>query len=97
MDDLLDQVSQLPRLVNYTPEDIYQDYRLFTTDAGKRVLRHILERGGVFNVPKLVSPVDSHMLAAQRGKRQMALEILAFVYNEPKQKPVKQTNQPKEE
>ena len=68
MNDLLDQLSELPRLTNYTPEDVYQDYhQLFTTDAGKRVLRHILERGGVFNEPKLVSPVDPYMLAAQRG------------------------------
>lgn len=94
MDDLLDQLSQLPRLQNYTAADIYQDYhRLFTSDEGKRVLRHILERGGVFNEPKLISPVDSHMLAAQRGKRQMALEILALVYNEPKAKPNKQTKE----
>lgn len=94
MTDLLDQLSQLPRLLNYTPDDIYHDYHLlFSTDEGKRVLRHILERGGVFNEPKLVSPVDSHMLAAQRGKRQMALEILAFVYNEPKPKPSKQTKE----
>ena len=94
MNDLLDEISQLPRLTNYTAEDVYHDYhRLFTSDEGKRVLRHILERGGVFNEPKLISPIDPCMLAAQRGKRQMALEILAFVYNEPKARPVKQTKE----
>lgn len=90
-DDVLEWVSPLPRLENYTAKDRYSDFRkLFMGSVeGKRVLRYILERGCVFQESALLSPIDSHMLAAQRGKRQLALEILAFTNNEPPERPTK--------
>lgn len=93
MTDILDYLAQLPPLENYTANDRFHDFKkVFTsTPEGKRALRYILERGGVFQAQALASPIDSHMLATHDGKRRMALEILAFVYNEPKGQPPKQT------
>ena len=89
MDDTLEAFAKLPSLgEKYTKEDRYRDFRkTFGGEEGRRVLRYILERGGVFNEPPLISPVDSHMLAAHRGKRQMALEIFACYNNEPPVQP----------
>lgn len=92
-DDLLEYLSQLPQLEGYTEKDRFHDFRkTFTeTPEGKRALRYILQRGCIFQEPKLMSPIDSHMLAAFRGKRQLALEILSFVNNEPPERPTKTT------
>ena len=90
-DNPLEHLEELPSIKNYTNNDRYHDFRkVFTTDEGKRVLRYILERGGVFKEPALVSPIDPCMLAAQRGRRQLALEIMAFTYNEPQEPPKQQ-------
>lgn len=90
MDDTLDALAKLPTLGGkYTKEDRYRDFRKTFGGSveGQRVLRYILERGGVFSEPPLTSPVDSHLLAAHRGKRQMALEIFACYNNEPPVQP----------
>lgn len=87
-DNILEDLATLPSLANYTNKDRYHDFRkTFSSVEGQRVLRYILESGGVFNEPPLVSPVDSHMLAAHRGKRQMALMIFACYNNEPREQP----------
>lgn len=92
-DDILAAMEKLPTLEGYTKKDRYNDFRkLFGgSKEGKRALRYILERGGVFNEPALKSPIDPLMLAAHRGKRQMALEIFAFYNNEPPEQPTKAT------
>ena len=87
-DNLLEDMATLPSLANYTKQDRYHDFRkTFGTIEGQKVLRYILERGGVFNEPPLVSPIDAFMLAAHRGKRQLALEIFACYNNEPREQP----------
>lgn len=93
MDNLLEALATLPDIGNYTANDRFHDFRkTFGTVEGQRVLRYILERGGVFSEPPLASPVDSHLLAAHRGKRQTALEIFSFYTNEPPPQPEKQTS-----
>ncbi len=89
--DLLDWLGVLPHVEGYTPKDQYSDFRkvFMGTVEGKRVLRRIMEIGGVFNKPALISPIDPYMLAALDGKTRLALEILAFVNNEPSEKPAK--------
>ena len=92
MSDPFEALAGLPRSENYTKKDQYTDFRktFMGTDEGKRVLRRIMELGCVFSEPKLVSPIDSYMLAAFRGKRQLALEIFATTNNEPLEGPAKQ-------
>ena len=83
-DNILESLASLPSLGKYNANDRYHDFRkTFSSVEGQRVLRYLLERGGVFQEPPLVPPVDPYMLAAHRGKRQMALEIFACYNNEP--------------
>lgn len=97
MDPLLESLAALPDIGNYKADDRYHDFRkTFGPAEGQRVLRYILQRAGVFSEPPLASPVDSHLLAAHRGKRQIALEILAFYTNEPPPKQEKQVSKPEE-
>lgn len=92
-EDLLESLAKLPTLQGLTAQDIYHDFRKVFggSKEGKRVLRYILERGGIFSEPTLQSPVDPLMLAAHRGKRQMALEIFARYNNEPPERKTKAT------
>ena len=87
--DVLDWLSHLPRLDNYTEKDQFVDFRkVFTgTTEGQRVLRKIMELGSIFHQPALVSPVDPYMLAAFHGRRYLALRILSIVNNEPLERP----------
>ena len=91
-DKLLDALAHLPRLENYTEKDRHHDFRrVFSSTEGQKVLRYLLEWGGVFNEPALKSPVDPLMLAAHRGRRQLALGIFAAYHNEPPEQPTKAT------
>lgn len=91
-DDLLDWISSLPKIENYSVEDQYHDFRktFMGSDEGKRTLRRILEMGSVFHQPALQSPVDPHMITAFHGRRYLALKILSIVNNEPPQQPKRQ-------
>lgn len=89
--DLLQYLSELPVLEKYLPNDRYHDFvNTFKTHEGQRVLRYILERGGVFNDAPITNPIDPHLASIERGKRRLALEILSYTYNEPPPKPTKQ-------
>jgi hypothetical protein len=91
-EELLDAFARLPALENYTLKDRHHDFRkTFGSTEGQKVLRYILEWGGVFNEPSLKSPVDPLMLAAHRGRRQIALGIFAIYNNEPPEQPDKAT------
>ena len=90
-DDILDWLGALPGIEGYPVKDRYHDYRkvFMGSTEGKRVLRHIMKIGGVFNKPALISPIDPYMLAALDGKTRLALEILQIVNEEPSEKPGK--------
>ena len=90
-DELLDWLATLPEVAGYTPKDKYSDFRkvFMGTIEGKRVLRHIMDLGMVFNQPRLDSPVDPYMQLAIVGRRYLALKILETVNNEPTEKPAK--------
>ena len=92
MIDPFSVLASLPKPENYTKKDQYRDFRhvFMQTEDGKRVLRRIMELGCVFHEPRLVSPVDPLMLAAFRGKRQLALEIFSLTNDEPSEPPKKQ-------
>ena len=89
MTDLLTELSSLPLLESYTLQDQYHDFRrvLMGSDEGQRVLRRILEMGGVFRDHPLASPIDPYLMAVHRGERRLALTILNAVENEPKEQP----------
>lgn len=90
-EDILDWVSHLPKIENYTSDDQYHDFRkvFMGTTEGQRVLRRILELGSIFHQPALQSPVDPYMLAAFHGRRFLALKVLSIVNNEPPKRPAK--------
>ena len=94
MTDSFDALADLPSPPeNYTDLDRYRDFRVvfMQTDEGRRVLRRIMEMGCIFAEPRLISPIDPYMLAAFRGKRQLALEIFKTMNDEPQaEKPATQ-------
>ena len=97
MPDLLAELAELPLLDNYTVQDQYHDFvrTLKGSDEGKRVLRRIMEMGGVFQDHPLSQPIDPYLMAVHRGERRLALKILAAVENEPKPLPEKAATRPR--
>lgn len=88
--DLLEALTSFPSQQNYTPKDRYHDFRrIFTSDEGKRVLREILSWGGMFRPSVIGNPVDPYRMAIREGERNMALRLLAAIYNEPPERPEK--------
>lgn len=92
MIDLLDEVTSLPALPNYTKKDRYADFNhVFMRDEqGRRVLREILGWGGMFRASTLGNPIDPYLSHIRIGERNMALRLLDAVYVEPPIPPVKQ-------
>lgn len=89
--DILDAVSNLAGSKPYLPKDRYADFRkVFTgTDEGKRVLHEILSWGRMFQPAVNGKPIDPYAMAIREGERNMALRLLATVYNEPPARPDK--------
>lgn len=89
--DLIDALASLPNPQSYTPKDRYNDFRrvFMGTEEGKRALREILSWGGMFRPSVIGNPIDPYRMAVREGERNMALKLLAAVYQEPPEKPVK--------
>lgn len=89
-EDILDALSSLPAK-QYLPKDRYHDFRkvFMGTDEGKRVLREILSWGRLFQPSIVGKPVDPYAMAIREGERNMALRLMAVVYNEPPERPAK--------
>ena len=92
MTDLLDELAKLPTTENYSKKDRYHDFRrvFMTNDEGRKVLREILTWGGIFQPPALGNPIDPNRTHVLIGQRNIALQLMDVVYNEPKELPIKQ-------
>ncbi len=89
--DILDELAKLPSQENYLPMDRYRDFqKVFGNAHGKRVLREILSWGRMFKSPVLGKPIDPYAMAVAFGERNIALKIMAAIYNEPPDKPTRQ-------
>ncbi len=83
--DILDFVMTLTGSKSYTPKERYHDFRrvFMETDEGRRVLREILSWGKLFQPGLMGNPIDPYLMAVHKGEQNMALRLLATVYNEP--------------
>ena len=92
MTNLLDEVTKLPSLQGYLPEDRYREFRrvFLDTPEGPRVLAEILSWGRFFKQSVTTSPIDANLLLLREGQRNIALALLNTIYNEPPAKPAKQ-------
>ena len=94
--DILDILGSLPSQEGYSPMDRYRDFRkVESTDEGKRVLREILSWGRMFRAPILGKPIDPYAMAVAFGERNIALKLLATLYNEPKEQLSRSTTRKK--
>ena len=94
--DILDILGSLPSQDGYSPMDRYRDFRkVESTDEGKRVLREILSWGRMFRAPILGKPIDPYAMAVAFGERNIALKLLATLYNEPKEQLSRSTTRKK--
>ncbi len=93
MANLIDEVTKLPSLDNYSPQDRYREFRrvFLDTPEGPRVLAEILSWGRMFKQAVTTSPVDPNLLLLREGQRNIAIALLNTLYNEPQaEKPAKQ-------
>jgi hypothetical protein len=92
MPNLIDEVTSLPSLKDYSEQDRYREFRrvFLDTDGGPRVLAEILSWGRLFKQSVVASPVDANLLLIREGQRNMTIALLNTIYNEPSQKPTKQ-------
>ena len=92
MTNLLDEVTKLPSLDNYLPQDRYREFRrvFLDTPEGPRVLAEILAWGRMFKQAVDARPVDPNLLLLREGQRNIAIALLNTIYNEPPAKPAKQ-------
>jgi len=93
MTNLLDEVTKLPSLDNYSDQDRYREFRRVFLDSpeGPRVLAEILSWGRLFRQSITASPVDANLLLIREGQRNMAIALLNTIYKEPQaEKPLTQ-------
>ena len=92
MTNLLDEVTKLPSLQGYLPQDRYREFRrvFLDTPEGPRVLAEILSWGRMFKQAVDARPVDPNLLLLREGQRNVAIALLNTIYNEPPAKPAKQ-------
>lgn len=93
----LNLILSLPASDQYSRMDAYRDMRkvFLGSDEGKRVLREILSWGRMFRAPILGKPIDPYAMAVAFGERNIALKLLATLYNEPKEQLIRSTTRKK--
>jgi hypothetical protein len=96
--DILEAIAGLAASKSYLPKDRYHDFNrvLLGSEEGKRVLREILSWGRLFAPSLMGKPIDPYAMAVREGERNMALRLLATVYNEPPERPTQALNKREE-
>lgn len=88
--DILNEIAGLPS-EKYLPKERYHDFRkiFLGSNEGKRVLREIVSWGRLLKQPIIGNPIDPYSMAIQLGERNIALRLLATLFNEPPEPPTR--------